>query len=101
MPLPEPDWRGSEEDHAFRSQVIQWLLHQKAAQPTRARSGTHVIPRVIVQYWHDLASLPSDVEACLDSWHPLSRYGFRHELFDDARARLFIIQHCEAEHVDA
>jgi len=101
MPLSEPDWCGCEEDHAFRSQVIQWLLHQKAAQPTHACSGTNVIPRVIVQYWHDHRSLPSDVEACLNSWQPLSRKGFQQELFDDERARLFIMQNFKAEYVDA
>ncbi len=101
MALPDPNWRGSEENHAFRSRVIQWLLHQAPTQPRQARAGEGAIPRVIVQYGYDLKSLPSDVEACLNSWQQLDKEGFRRQVFDDERARSFIMQNFAAEHVAA
>ena len=101
MALPEPQWCGSEEDHSFRSQVIQWLLHQDPSQPERPHDGRDAIPRTIVQFWHDLTALPDDVEECLSSWRQLEEAGFTLEVFDDERARSFIERNCDTEHVKA
>lgn len=59
------------------------------------------MPRVLVQYWHDLRQLPDDVQECLNSWEPLRSHGFRRLIFDDERARSFINKHFSAEHVEA
>lgn len=95
--LPSPNWSVSEEDHAFRSQVIQWLLQQSPAHG--AASPNDSIPKVLVQYWHDLGALPDDVAECLHSWKCLAKDGFRFELFDDSRARRFIETNFGSPHV--
>ncbi len=49
------------------------------------------VPRVLVQYWHDLDALPADVAECIETWKPLcAGIGLRHFLFGDASARTFI-----------
>lgn len=53
-------------------------------------SGPVKIPKVLIQFWHDLVALPADVRDCLDSWEPLTTRGFRRVLFDDSEARTFI-----------
>lgn len=79
------------EDHQLRSRYIQHLLHTPAPRPTPSPLGLPTIPRAIVQFWHDLAALPADVEACLNSWIPLTNQGFTRVLFDDEQARQFIL----------
>ena len=54
MALPAPIWSGSEEDHAFRSQVIQWLLHHTPVERPQETGCDKSIPRVVVQYWQNL-----------------------------------------------
>jgi hypothetical protein len=97
--MNEPDWSGSEDDHAFRSHVIQWLLHQPSSPRSGPEAGGWVVPRVVVQYWHDLGALPGDVRACMNSWRPLERRGFERRLFDDARARCFIAENYPSAYV--
>lgn len=98
MTLSEPYLCGSEEDHSFRSNTIHWVLQQR---PANQRQGCvqNEIPRVVVQYWHDLEQLPRDVEDCLDSWRQLACDGFERELFDDRRARRFIAENYDPDHV--
>jgi len=101
MTLPPPDLSGSADDHQFRSRFIQWLLHQPPPSP---RSGQYVgdpIPKVLVQYWHDLTHIPDDVQECLNSWESLRNHGFRRLVFDDVRARSFISKHFSEKHVEA
>lgn len=101
MALPDPIWSRSEEDHAFRSQVIQWLLHDAPAERPQETPCEDPIPRVVVQYWHDLDALPRDVAECLHSWKRLEKDGFETQLFDDVRARRFIAANYEPSHVVA
>ena len=77
------------DDHQLRSRYIKDLLHNRSgpgAQPHQHAT----IPKVIVQFWHDPAALPTDVNACIDSWRPLTRHGFTKLLFHDSTARDFI-----------
>lgn len=90
MTLPEPNWSGSEEDHSFRSHVIQWLLHRDPKELSREEDCGTTIPRVVIQYWHDRDELPNDVAECINSWRQLEREGFNVHLFDDVLARQFI-----------
>lgn len=99
--LSVPNWRRSEENRAFRSQVVQWLIHQPNAQCRASAGRACAIPRVIVQFWHDSANIPDDVGKCLDSWERLRDEGFERRLFDDAQARNFIARNFAREHVDA
>lgn len=101
MAFPDPEWSASEEDHAHRSHVIQWLLHQPPSGPSRQAGPEPAIPRVLLQYWHDLAALPGDVAECLRTWKPLEKHGFEIELFDDERARRFIAANYGPSHVAA
>lgn len=59
------------------------------------------IPRVIVQFWNDIDSVPADVQACLDTWRDLEQCGFTHILFDDKYAKRFIRENFSADHVAA
>lgn len=103
MSMPEPDGSSSqsEEDHAFRSRVIQWLLHRADAERPSEQPPRGSIPRVIVQYWHDLNALPDDVEACLESWRELEQCGFERRIFDDAHATSFIAENFPSDCVEA
>ncbi len=88
------------EDDALRSaHVRQRLLHNG---PDRCpRFPTVSIPRVIVQFWHSSADVPSDVSECFDSWGPLIERGFRRVLFDDDTARDFIFRFLGRSHAAA
>lgn len=97
MSLVVPNWSESEEDHAFRSQAIQWVVHTGPTRLLEDARNEH-IPRVIVQFWHDLASLPDDVAECLQSWRSLEPDGFTIRLFDDTEARSFIASEFDALH---
>jgi hypothetical protein len=87
------------EDDAQRSAHVQYLLHVGAA--SRPPLPATPIPRVIVQFWHDSAAVPSDVSECLDSWGPLIECGFRHVLFDNDSARAFISRSLGRTHTAA
>ncbi len=101
MNLPSPGLTGSAANHSFRSGVIQWLLHQPIP-PLRSKSPVEDhIPRVLVQYWHDLRKLPDDVNECIDSWKPLLKDGFHQLIFDDDGARAFICDRYTPEYVTA
>ena len=76
------------EDHKLRSRYIQELVHDSVVPSPRTEPVT--IPKVIVQYWHDLDSIPADVGACLESWTPLEKMGFDRVLFNDKEARKYI-----------
>jgi mannosyltransferase OCH1-like enzyme len=50
-------------------------------------TGLSTRPRLtIVQFWHDLARLPDDVNDCIESWRRLEVRGFDVQLFDTERA---------------
>lgn len=76
------------EDDALRSRYMRRLIQERSAdcacQPVR------VIPRVVIQFWHDIGDVPADVRDCLDSWAPLVGQGFERVFFDDRSARHFI-----------
>mgnify|MGYP002651404477 CR=1 FL=1 len=60
-----------------------------------------VTPPVLVQFWDDSRSIPSDVQACIETWAPLDDAGFTRMLFDDQSARGFITEHFDSRHVAA
>jgi hypothetical protein len=76
------------EDDRLRSCYIRELVQDGV--PINAPSGHVKIPKLIIQFWHDLAALPRDVRECLYSWEPLTTHGFKHVLIDDNEARAFI-----------
>lgn len=76
------------EDDRLRSCHIRELVQDRV--PIDAPSGHVKIPKLIIQFWHDLAALPPDVRECLYSWEPLTTHGFKRVLTDDNEARAFI-----------
>lgn len=87
------------EDDDLRSRHIRELVQE--AVPIEISSSRTDIPKVIVQFWHDLDEIPEDVQECLDSWEPLKKQGFKRVLFDDAGARRFISERLGGSYVAA
>jgi len=79
------------EDQRLRSHYMRHLL--QGSTPAGPPSTALVIPRVIVQFWHDGTDIPADVRNCMETWAPLLLLGFRRRLFDDNEARRFIARH--------
>lgn len=80
------------EDDDLRSSHIRELIQETIPGPIKESSGGADIPKVIVQYWHDADGIPEDVQSCLDTWEPLTAQGFKKVLFDDNKARSFILE---------
>jgi hypothetical protein len=83
----EPD---SPEHHRRRSEFIRKLVQRPLIQPFVDDRYVRPPPKTIVQFWHDLEELPSDVEECIRSWGAWERSGFEHRLFDQHTAAAFI-----------
>lgn len=85
-------------DDRRRSRYVRDLLRAPAdlASDTSALSG---IPKVVVQYWHDAADIPPDVEVCMSSWDVLQLGGVSRRLFEDRTARAFIAEELAEDHV--
>jgi hypothetical protein len=76
------------ENDDLRSNHIRELVQEKISI---AKSFCRtVIPKIIVQFWHDLNDIPNDVQDCLDSWAPIKNQGFKIVLYDNNSAREFI-----------
>lgn len=86
---PDPTSKGIAEDDTARSSHIRWLLSRSDSSEADAQDCT--IPRVVVQFWHDSAAVPSDVQECLDTWSVLTDRGFERVLFHDETAAEFIL----------
>ena len=81
--------KDSPEHHQQRSEFIRKLVQRSATQPlVNAAYGR--TPRTIVQFWHNLRDLPEDVRECIGSWVCWSKRGFKHRLFDEHSAKMFI-----------
>ena len=89
------------ENHESRSRYVQDLVQNPPPPLTHPERAHASIPRALVQFWHDLANIPHDVRACLDTWRPLHRQGFSGAMFDDAQARHFISVHFPRRHLRA
>lgn len=84
--------------HQQRSEFIRNLI--KNPRPIRPTGdGGPVIPRTIVQFWHDLSALPNDVADCIASWSKWESCGISHRLFDGPSAEEFISRTLGHEHV--
>lgn len=91
-----------EEDERLRSAFIRDLtLNQRDRVATRGVDGSALIPKRLIQYWHDAYDVPSDVRACLNSWGRLSEEGFELRMFDDVSAAAYIASGYGARERDA
>lgn len=106
-PFPEK----FEEDDELRSEFIRQLAHRarRSGQACSAPGSTREliaaqggpIPRNLVRFWHDPKSIPSDVQACLDSWAPLRDEGVTIRMFNDDTAATYISDRYGESHAAA
>jgi hypothetical protein len=94
----EPD---SSEHHRQRSEFIRRLVQCRLGQHSVKHWYERLIPRTIVQFWHDLRHLPHDVEECVASWTRWETSGFAHRMFDQHAAKAFISSSLGARHESA
>lgn len=87
------------EDDVLRSQYVLNLINERNYCVTASNDSK--IPRVLIQFWDDVARIPSDVKKCIDSWKPLEKHGFKRLLFDDVRAIQFIKNNFTNRYLDA
>lgn len=87
------------EDDNLRSACIRKLVQIPVS--FNKRHSTAVIPKVIIQFWHDLNDIPLDVQVCLDSWKSLISQDFKRVIFDDHAARNFIYERFGTKYVAA
>lgn len=80
----------SAQHHRDRSDFVRTLVQHASIDPSKANPSDKVIPRVIVQFWHDDIDRPADVDVCIDSWKRWESSGFIHTLFCEKSARSFI-----------
>ena len=79
------------EDHQARSNFVRRLV-QSSREPEFASSPfCKRPPKRIVQFWNDLQHLPEDVRECIESWRKTEKEGFELILFDERRAKEFIL----------
>ncbi len=107
IPFPE----NFEEDDELRSEFIRQLAYRArlSGQASKGHGLTRElvatqgasIPRNLVRFWHDPKSIPSDVQACLDSWAPLGDEGVTIRMFNDDTAATYIADRYGESHVAA
>ncbi len=90
------------EDDGKRSSYVRKLVQETDWAAPFVKTSIKVgIPKILVQYWHNLDEMPEDVQSCLDTWESLKNQGYKRELFDDNRARAFISETLGQLHVSA
>jgi hypothetical protein len=85
---------GFEEDDRLRSAFVRDLTLQQLDRSGTSSGGglaeSRLIPKTLIQYWHDPCAVPDDVRACLRSWDRLSEEGFKFRMFNDVSAAAYI-----------
>lgn len=87
------------EDDNLRSFHIQELVHENT--PKIRTEISPKIPKVIIQFWHNLNEIPDDVQTCLESWKILREQEYKRILFDTKAAKLFIERYFGDSQVNA
>lgn len=88
----------STEHHRQRSEYIRQLVQFQQDETPPDDSCKQVIPKTIVQFWHNLQELPEDVQQCVNSWKRWEKEGFTHQLFDESSAKAFIARSLDTRH---
>ncbi len=101
--ITSQDFYNEAENHESRSRNVFSLLYKTRNTETRGRnlSGRSIIPKTILQFWHDRKGIPEDVKVCLESWNVLEASGFQVLLFDRYEANTFIQKYFPSEYVTA
>jgi mannosyltransferase OCH1-like enzyme len=79
------------EDDSYRSKHVRRLVQNPKLLLTPVLKTESNIPKIIIQFWDDLNRIPTDVQECFDTWKPLETNGFITSMFDDQKARRFIL----------
>jgi mannosyltransferase OCH1-like enzyme len=87
--------------HRQRSEFIRKLVQRSLGSHSINDRCKQPTPKTIVQFWHDLAQLPTDVEKCVRSWTAWEMSGFKHKLFDKRAAGTFISHSLGVRHTRA
>src|SRR5262245_12376645 len=95
-----------EHDERQRSNFIRQLMLQESRRRDRDSASAHarssnLIPKTLVQFWHDARGAPPDVTECLESWDALRDEGFSFRMFNDASAASYIAEHYGPNERDA
>jgi len=87
-------------DHTLRSQLVHGLVQDAQSLPLDSiNQDIGYIPKVLIQYWHDLSELPADVSTCMSSWDPvIKREQIERLVFEDKSANEFLIENFDEEH---
>ena len=88
----------TQEHHRQRSEFIRDLVQRRLCENSINDRYGYSTPKTIVQFWHDLRQLPSDVDECVQSWAVWKTSGFDHKLFDERAAETFISQSLGPRH---
>jgi mannosyltransferase OCH1-like enzyme len=89
------------EDDTLRSEHIRKIVQETIPPIYSCNKNEKRIPKIIIQFWHDLNDIPYDVNICFNSWKSLRTQGFEHLIFDNTRARNFIIENFDQDHLKA
>ncbi len=89
--LPLSDFpAGFHEDDHLRSMFIRKLISENPSEPDNIAAQTTKIPKVLIRFWDDSATIPVDVQECLRSWENLRGVGFDIITYDDTSAEAYI-----------
>lgn len=89
------------EHHLQRSELIRKIVQKPQLDSLANVRYKEPIPKRIVQFWHHLAQLPTDVEECIQTWAVWKAAGFEHRLFDERTSAAFIGDYLGARHRSA
>jgi hypothetical protein len=96
---------GFEEDDRLRSAFIRDLTLQQLDRSATSSAGglaeSALIPKTLIQYWHDPCDVPDDVRTCLNSWDRLGKEGFEFRMFNDVSAAAYIADGYGAQESEA
>jgi mannosyltransferase OCH1-like enzyme len=86
------------ENDSKRSKFIYHFLRTKK---NNFSNEEIIIPKTIIQYWHNSDELPDDVLECIQSWKTLKDKDFGFKLFDDNLAKEFIKNNLDEVHLQS
>jgi mannosyltransferase OCH1-like enzyme len=88
------------ENDKLRSKYI-WKVISNSTRINHVAKNHSNIPRILVQFWDDVETIPTDVKKCLNSWKAIDNYGFNRLLFDDESSKKFIINNYDSKYLEA
>jgi hypothetical protein len=95
------DGKHALEVYKARSDLIRSLVQHPASNEQAPAPLATRPRRTLVQFWNDLHGLPPDVCECIESWRRFDEEGFQFLLFDDDRARDFIVRRLGSRYAEA